>query len=131
MTDLQKEREAILETDREWARVAAAGRDIERIISFWSDDAKIYAPGIPAIVGKEAIRQFVQSSLAMPGFSISWVTTEVVVSNDGMFGYATGTNQTTLKDSEGKNITIHGKAVTVWRKKASGIWKCVIDIWNE
>jgi ketosteroid isomerase-like protein len=131
MTALDKEREVILETDRQWARAAADARDIEHIISFWSDDAKIFAPGLTAIIGKEAIRQFVQNSLATPGFTITWVTTEVVVSSDATFAYATGTNQTTVDDPEGRKITIYGNAVTVWRKEASGHWKCVIDIWNE
>jgi ketosteroid isomerase-like protein len=29
---------AILETDKQWADATAEGRDIERIISFWTDD---------------------------------------------------------------------------------------------
>src|SRR5262245_40770047 len=95
---LRRNVKPLLRLTREWARAAADGRDIEHIISFWSDDAKIFAPRLPLIIGKEAIRQFVQNSLAMPGFSISWVTSEVVVSSDGSFAYATGTNQTTLND---------------------------------
>lgn len=30
-----------------------------------------------------------------------------------------------------QQITVYGKAITVWRKEPSGIWKCVIDIWKE
>jgi len=129
--DLDKERAAILRIDKEWAVAAGEGRDVDRIVSFWADDAKVYAPGTPLLVGKEAIRQFVQKSLATPGFSIHWETTEVVVSSDGSLAYATGTNRTTLNDAQGKQIEIHGKGVTVWRKDPSGAWKCIIDIWND
>lgn len=129
--DLDKERATILEIDKQWATATAEGRDVERIISFWANDAKIFAPGMPLIEGKTAIRQFVQNSLATPGFSIRWNTIEVVVSNDGSMAYATGTNQTTLNDPQGKKVTIYGKAVTVWRKESSGTWKCIIDIWND
>jgi ketosteroid isomerase-like protein len=129
--DLDKERATILEIDKQWAAATAEGRDVERIISFWADDAKIFAPGMPVIEGKTAIRQFVQNSLATPGFSIHWNTVEVVVSSDGSMAYATGTNQTTLNDPQGKKVTINGKAVTVWRKESSGTWKCIIDIWND
>ena len=129
--DLDKERATIIEIDKQWATVAAEGRDVERIISFWADDAKIFAPGMPLIEGKTAIRQFVQNSLATPGFSIRWNTIEVVVSPDGSMAYATGSNQTTLNDPQGKKVTIYGKAVTVWRKESSGTWKCIIDIWND
>lgn len=129
--DLDKERATILEIDKQWATAVAEGRDVEHILSFWADDAKIFAPGTPLIEGKTAIRQFVQNSLAMPGFRLQWNTNEVVISSDGSFAYATGTNQTTLNDSQGKKVTIHGKAVTVWRKEPSGTWKCIIDIWND
>lgn len=129
--DLDKERATIIEIDKQWATVAAEGRDVERIISFWADDAKIFAPGMPIIEGKTAIRQFVQNSLATPGFSIRWNTIEVGISPDGSIAYATGTNQTTLNDPQGKKVTIYGKAVTVWRKESSGTWKCIIDIWND
>ena len=131
MTTLDKERDTIIETDREWSRAATEARNIEYIVSFWSEDAKIFAPNLPVITGKDAIRQYVYNSFAMPGFSISWITTDVVVSSDGSFAYATGTNQTTFDDPEGNRITVKGKAVTVWRKEASGSWKCIIDIWNE
>src|SRR5207249_2820682 len=114
-----------------WANAASEGRDVDRIVSFWADDAKVFPPGMPVIVGKNAIRQFVRNSLATPGFTIGWDTTEVVVSSDGSLAYATGTNQTTINDPQGKRITVHGKAVTVWRKEQSGTWKCIIDIWND
>ena len=131
MTNLDKEREAIIETDREWSRAAAEARDVEYVVSFWSEDAKIFAPMLPLISGKDAIRLFVQNSFALPGFSISWTTTDIVVSPDGSFAYATATNETTFNDPEGKRIVVKGKAVTIWRKEASGRWKCIIDIWNE
>ena len=129
--DLEKERFAILEIDKRWAAAAKEGRDIDFIVSFWADDATVFPPGMPAMVGKEAIRQFVQQSFAMPGFSIQWETSQVVVSSDGSMAYGTGTNQTTFNDPEGKKIKVSGKAVTVWRKDPSGVWKCVIDMWNE
>ena len=58
--DLDKERATILEIDKQWAAATAEGRDVDRIISFWADDAKIFAPGMPLIEGKTAIRQFVR-----------------------------------------------------------------------
>jgi ketosteroid isomerase-like protein len=129
--DVDKERAVILETEKQWSTAAAEGRDVDLIVSFWADDARVFAPGMPVIVGKEAIRQFVQKSLATPGFTIHWNTAEVIVSGDSSFAYATGTNQTTFNDSQGKTITVNGKAVAVWRRESSGVWKCIIDIWNE
>jgi ketosteroid isomerase-like protein len=129
--DLQKERAAILQTDKEWAAAAAEGRDIDRIVSFWADDATVYPPGMPALSGKAAIREYVEKSLKMPGFRIHWQSTQVALSPDGTLGYATGINQVSFNDSQGKQVTVNGKAVTVWRKEPSGDWRCVLDIWNE
>ena len=59
--------------DAEWSR-AAESRDVERAVSFWSDDAVVFPPGSPPVEGKAAIREFVTKSLQTPGFSISWKT---------------------------------------------------------
>ncbi|HYN83087.1 MAG TPA: hypothetical protein VES88_16525 [Gemmatimonadaceae bacterium] len=36
---------------------------MERIVSFWSDDAIVYPPGAPVLEGKWAIRNFVAGRL--------------------------------------------------------------------
>jgi ketosteroid isomerase-like protein len=128
--DTEKERAAILQTDKEWVTAASEGRDLERIISFWADDAAIYPPGLPSVVGKEAIRQFIGKSLQTPGFSVWWETDHVTVSKGGDIAYATGKNRFTFNDAAGKTVTANGKAITVWRKEPAGSWQCVIDIWN-
>jgi uncharacterized protein (TIGR02246 family) len=120
----------ILRLDAEWAQ-AAERRDIERILRFWSDDATVFPPGGPPIAGKAAIRSYVAESLKTPGFSISWKTDNVVVSRGGDLAYATGTNRVTFIGPDGRQVTVDGKAVTVWRREADGSWKCVIDIWND
>jgi uncharacterized protein (TIGR02246 family) len=129
--DLDKERQALLKQDQEGLAAAIEGKDLNRIISFWADDAMVFPPGLPVVIGKNAIRQFVEQSFAIPGFSIRWNTTNVQFSDDGSLAYATGTNVTTYNNPDGKQVTVTGKAVTVWRKDSSGIWRCVIDIWNE
>ena len=40
-------------------------------------------------------------------------------------------NRVTFADSTGKVHTQFGKTVTIWRKDATGAWKCVVDIWND
>ena len=129
--DIEAEQAAILKIDKEWASAASEGRDIERIVSFWADDATVFPPGFPAVVGKDAIRQYISESFKIPGFSVGWESTEVTISPNGDFAYAVGKNHFSFNDSDGNPITSYGKVVTVWRKEADGSWKCVIDIWNE
>ena len=130
MTNLESERTALMETSREWAR-AAAGGDLERILSFWSDDAIVMPPGQPAVVGKAAIREFVRQTTAIPGFSITWEPEQADVANAGDVGYLVERNRVTFSEGAGTAAVQFGKALTVWRKDATGAWKCVIDIWNE
>lgn len=123
-------RDSLLRADREWAAVAGEGKDVERIVSFWSDDATVVPAGAPAIHGKAALRAFVQQSLAIPGFHIAWHADEASVSADGTLGYTTGTNAMTVPGADGKLVTLTGRAVTVWRRAPGGEWKCVVDTWN-
>lgn len=123
--------EVLLRVDREWAAVAAEGKDLERIVSFWSDDATVFPAGAPVVHGRSAIRAFVEESLATPGFQVRWRSDRAVVSADGTLGYTTGTNALTVPGPDGKLMTVAGRAVAVWRRLPGGEWKCVIDIWNS
>ncbi len=125
--DVQSE---IMRLDAEWSR-AAQNRDVDRVLSFWADDAIVFPPASPAVVGSAAIREFVAKSFQTPGFSISWKTTTVAVSRGGDIAYTTGTNRVTFNAPDGKQVTVEGKAVAVWRREKDGAWKCVIDIWND
>ena len=130
MTNLEAERAALMQTSRDWARAAASG-DFEQILSFWSEEAIVMPPGQPTVVGKAAIRQFLQQTSAIPGFSITWEPEQASVASQGDVGYLVERNRITFTEATGVPRAQFGKAVTVWRKDAIGAWKCVIDTWNE
>ena len=124
-------RAALLQADMDWARVASAGKDVEKILSFWSDDAVVYPPGVAAVSGKAAIRNYVSTSLKTPFFSISWKPAQAVVAASGDLGYTMGSNEITFADAKGKVTRSQGRYLTVWRRAAGGPWKCVVDFWND
>jgi ketosteroid isomerase-like protein len=64
------DRTALRRTDEEWSALAAQGADVDRIVSYWSDDAKVYPPGAPILEGKQAIRNFIAASLTTPCFRV-------------------------------------------------------------
>src|SRR5207248_6733435 len=72
----------LLRRDAEWALAASEGRDVERILSFWTDDAVVLPPGLPPIIGKAALRQYVETSLQVPGFRITWSTEKAARSEE-------------------------------------------------
>src|SRR5439155_11303507 len=69
--DLDAEKARLLLRDAEWALAASEGRDVERIVSYWTDDAIVLPPGLAAVVGKTALRQYVHDSMQIPGFKIT------------------------------------------------------------
>jgi ketosteroid isomerase-like protein len=129
--DLERERKRLLERDAEWAAVSSKGQDVDRILSFWTDDARVFAPGLPAFRGKAALRQYVEGALAIPGFQITWTTSEAVLSPDGQLAYLLSTNAVTMAGPQGQPVTSSGRAVTVWRRESDGNWRCAVDIWND
>ena len=129
--DAAIERQKLLERDAEWAAVASAGADVEKTISYWSDDAAIIAPGQPVIEGKEAIRAFVTRSFQTPGFGIRWKSDRVTFSPDGKLAYLQGTSAMTVPGPAGRPVTLPGRGITIWRLDADGQWRCVVDIWND
>ncbi len=128
--DLDDEKARLLKRDAEWAKLASEGRDVERILSYWTDDAIVLPPGLPAVVGKDSLRRYVQSSLEIPGFRITWTSTEVTLSPDGNLAYLVGRNTVTTDAPDDRTTTTEGRAVTIWRRESDGEWRCAIDIWN-
>ena len=125
--NLSDEQAAIRRTDADWL-TAAASHDVNRALPFWADDATILVPGAPPIVGKEAIRKYVTESFATPGFSITWKTEKVEISQSGDLAYSTGTNRVSLNGPDGKSLTEEGRGVTVWKKQTDGSWRCALDV---
>src|SRR5437764_14677992 len=105
--DSKAEGQKLLRRDAEWADLATAGKDIEKIVSYWSDDAVLIFPGQPVLEGKAAIRAYVAASLNTPGFKIHWVSQKPVFSSDGKFAYMQGTDDLTLPGQNGGTMTLH------------------------
>jgi ketosteroid isomerase-like protein len=121
----------LLQRDAEWAEAASAGKDVDKIVSYWADDAVVIPQGQPMVEGKDAIRGFVTGSLAIPGFRIHWVSDKVSFSPDGRMAYMRSTNEMTVPGPTGALMTVPGRGITVWRRDPDGQWRCVVDIWND
>jgi uncharacterized protein (TIGR02246 family) len=130
-TDELAERERLLERDAEWATIASEGRDVDRILSYWTDDAVVLPPGSAPVIGKIALRDYVENCLRMPGFNITWKSTDVKFSPDLKLAYLFGENTVTTNGPDGRTITAKGQAVSIWRREPDREWRCAVDIWNE
>lgn len=129
--DPATEAKKLLARDAEWAEAASAGKDVDKIVSYWSDDALVVPQGQPVLEGKAAIRAYIDASLKIPGFKIHWASEKVAFSPDGKLAYMRGTNEITVPGPKGVAMTLPGRGVTVWRLDPDGQWRCVVDIWND
>lgn len=127
--DTAAEQQVLMEASRDWSRAAAAG-DVDAIVSYWADDAVVMMPDLPTYRGKAAIRTYVEESLKIPGFRISWEPLEAHVSDSGDMGYVIERTRVTMPDLSGRPVTHQARAVSIWRKPEGGIWKNVVDISN-
>jgi ketosteroid isomerase-like protein len=125
--DAAREAQLLLEVDRAWAQAAAAGTDVDSILSFWTDDARVVTADQPTYHGKAAIRDMITAAMAIPGFHVTWTPDSAVVAASGDLGYTFGTNVFTMPDSTGAPTAMPGRYLTVWRKGADGRWRCVMD----
>jgi ketosteroid isomerase-like protein len=129
--DLASAAQQLEARDREWSRLAAEGRDVDGVVSYWADDAVIVPQGQPLIEGKTAIRAYVAAAFHSPGFRISWKSAPPAFSPDGRLAYMRGANTLTLLGQDGRPVTVQGRALTIWRLEHDGQWRCVVDMWND
>ena len=98
--DSHAEASDLMRLSREWSRKVATG-PVDDWIDFWADDAVLMPPGLPPVRGKAAIRQYVETAAAIPGFQIRWEPESVCVSQAGDLAYMIERNVTTVNDSHG------------------------------
>jgi uncharacterized protein (TIGR02246 family) len=121
--------QAIRDIDSMWSNAAGA-KDLDRTVSVYADDASMLPPNAPIATGKGAIRAAWSQLMALPGFSLSFAPSNVVVSKSRDLAYEIGTFQLTVNDAQGKPATSIGKFVVAWQKR-DGQWKVVADIFND
>jgi len=117
----------LAQLDDDWSKAAVA-RDVERVVSFYAEDAVAYPPNAPAAAGKAAAKKVWAAYFSDPSFAISWKTTHAGVTGD--MGYTSGADEDSFKGPDGKTVHEKGKYVCVWRKQKDGSWKAIHDIWN-
>ena len=127
--DAQASARWLAQLDDDWS-AAAAARDVERVASYYADDAIAYPPNEPAAHGRAAAKAVWAAYLADPSFSISWKTTHSEVSPGGDLGFTAGTYEDSFRGPDGRMVHEVGKYLCVWRKQADGSWKAIHDMWN-
>jgi len=120
---------AIRDADEAWS-TAAAAKDVDKTVAFYSGDAVVMPPNAERAASNEAIRKIWKDMLT--DAKVSWKAAKVEVAKSSDVGFVIGTYEVTMNDVvTGKPVNDHGKYLEVWEKQADGSWKCGADIWNS
>ena len=127
--DVEALTKTLSQLDDDWSK-AAGTKDVDRVASFYAEDAIAYPPSEPIAVGQAAAKKVWATYFADSTFAISWKTDHAAVAKSGDLGYTTGTYEASWKGADGKPVTEKGKYLCNWKKQPDGSWKAIHDMWN-
>ena len=126
--DKGADEEAIRGHVEHWAQLIKS-KDAAGIAELYTEDGAVMPPNAPIGKGRAAVQQTWASMMATPGFGLSIVPEQILVSSSGDMALDRGTYRLTVAPG-GATQTDTGKYVVVWRKIASE-WKAAADIFNS
>ena len=102
-------------------------KDAAGIAALYAEDGAVMPPNAPIGKGRTAIQQTWASMMQTPGFDLTFVPEQIIVSGD--MALDRGTYRLAVAP-DGVAQTDTGKYVVVWRKVGSE-WKAAADIFNS
>ena len=111
-----------------WLQLVKA-KDAAGIAELYTEDGAVMPPNAPISKGRKAIQQTWESMMQTPGFDLTFVPEQIIVSSSGDMALDRGTYSLTIAPN-GVKQTDAGKYVVVWRKIGRE-WKAAADILNS
>ena len=120
MAVLEDDEEGIRSLFADWKRASQA-KDVDRLLTFITDDAVFLAPGQPPIRGKAAVEALYRHILGAFIFEQEWVFEEIAVLGD--WGYCWGWDSVTMTPlAGGPAVRASGAGLSILRRLADGSW---------
>lgn len=104
--------------------------DIDELFEVLTDDVVVMAPNEPRLVGKEAVRPWVEGYFA--AYKTHWdkTTLEFVVRGDWAFEQYAYASTDTPRDG-GPVVRDTGKGLAIFHRGTDGKWRVARDAWNS
>ena len=124
--DTKIEKEELIKADKAWS-LAAKTNDMEKLWSFWEDEAIMLMSSEMTLKGIDQYKKFTTQVRQDPNFEISWEVQGAEVSEKADMGYTFGLGTVQRTSSTGEVISTTQPYLVVWRKQPDGTWKCIIE----
>ena len=119
--------QALKDTEAAWVNDIRS-KDVEKWVSYYTDDASLLMVNAPVATGKDAIRNMLGPLMSDPAFALQFSASRVEVAASNDLGFTQGTYSMTMTNPKTKKpVTEKGKYVTVFRRLPDGSWKSVED----
>jgi ketosteroid isomerase-like protein len=109
---------------------AARTKNLDAIVSMYTDDATVLPEEKEAVAGKNAVRAFYIEWFAQPDKLIMQKFENINSVQEGdLLIDSTRYSGTLMQD--GKEVPFSGKRLVVWKREFQGPWKILRDTWNR
>jgi len=124
--NISSELEALVDTERAFARTATEKGIRDSFLEYFADDAVAFNPA--PIVAKDRLRG--RPSRPFSEYELRWEPRTGDIAASGELGWLTGPS-TFIDHTTPDTKPQHGNYLSVWRRQADGAWRVFIDIGSE
>ena len=116
----------MMDADKAFSKMSLEKGMKNAFLEFIDSNGVLLRPGQYPVVGADAIDFLIQ--LNDSSYTLQWEPKSGGIAQSGELGYTYGLY--VLKPA-GKDTTLYGTYVSIWKKQADGSWKFVLDSGNE
>ena len=128
LRQLADTRQTIADSYVHWTEAVKA-KNLDAILSMYTDDATILPEEKDAVSGKNAVRAFYSDWLAQQDKLVDQKFENINSVQEGsLLIDSTKYSGTMVRD--GKEAPFRGKRLVVWKREFQGPWKILRDTWN-
>ncbi len=119
-----------LEARAEAFAAAMNARDYDAVAALYAPDAVVMAPDVPAVTGRDAIRDMMARPEAQMPEGAVFALRVMSVTANGPLAVERGEWSADFTGPDGSPMTMRGKYLAEWHN-IDGEWLMVSDIWNN
>ena len=109
---------------------AVKAKNVDAIASMYSEDATVLPEEKDAVSGKSAIRAFYNDWFSQQGKLVEQKFENISSVQEGDLLIDTA-KYSRVEVRDGKEVSLNGKRLVVWKRDLQGQWKILRDTWNK